>query len=109
MRSISFSTRPHVFNSFVRLNRKFNWLELFFQSLANDDVEVSKTQRIFTKIDSKLDSLDFMETSISYCGKLVCTFQIREAAGCLQKFFKICVLKNLLRISQEKSCVRAPF
>ena len=32
-------------------------------------------------------------------------FQIREAAGRSQMFFKIGVLK----ISQEKSCVRVPF
>ena len=36
-------------------------------------------------------------------------FQIREAVGRLQMFFKIGVLKNFLRISQEKSCVRVPF
>ena len=30
MRSISFCTRPHVFTSFSRLKKKFNWLEPFF-------------------------------------------------------------------------------
>ena len=32
-------------------------------------------------------------------------FQIREAAGRSQMFFKI----GILKISQEKSCVRVPF
>ena len=36
-------------------------------------------------------------------------FQIREAVRRLQMFFKIGVLKNSLRISQEKSCIRVPF
>ena len=36
-------------------------------------------------------------------------FQIREVVGLSQMFFKIGVFKNLLRISQEKSCVRVPF
>ena len=57
MRSISCCTRPHVFTSFARLKKKFNWLELFFQSLANDDVKVNKPQRISTKIRSEPDSL----------------------------------------------------
>ena len=30
MRSISFCSRPHVFTSFWRLKKKFNWLEPFF-------------------------------------------------------------------------------
>ena len=33
-------------------------------------------------------------------------FQIREAVGRSQMFFKIGIIKNFLRISQEKSCVR---
>ena len=41
--------------------------------------------------------------------KLYAMFQIREAVGRSQMFFKIDFLKNFLRISQEKSCVRVPF
>ena len=36
-------------------------------------------------------------------------FQIRKAVVHLQMFFKIGVLKNFLRISQEKSCVTSFF
>ena len=36
-------------------------------------------------------------------------FQIREAVGRSQMFFKIGLLENFPRISQEKSCVRVPF
>ena len=36
-------------------------------------------------------------------------FQIREAVGCLQMFFKTGVYKNFLRISQEKFCVSVRF
>ena len=36
-------------------------------------------------------------------------FQIREAVGRSQMFFKIGVPENFPRISQEKSCVRVPF
>ena len=32
--------------------KKFNWLELFFKSLANDDVKVKKPQRISTNIQN---------------------------------------------------------
>ena len=35
-------------------------------------------------------------------------FQIREAVGLLQMFFKI-VFLNISQILQEKSCVRVPF
>ena len=50
MPSISYCTRPHVFTSFPRLKNKFNQLEFFFQSLANDDAKVNKTQRISAEI-----------------------------------------------------------
>ena len=36
-------------------------------------------------------------------------FQIREAVGCLQMFFKTGVYKNFLRISQEKFSVSVSF
>ena len=36
-------------------------------------------------------------------------FQIKEAIGRLQMFFKIGALKNILTISQEKSYVRVSF
>ena len=49
MRIISCWTRPHVFTSFGQL-KKGNCLELFFQSLVNDDVkliEYKKSQLIY--------------------------------------------------------------
>ena len=36
-------------------------------------------------------------------------FQVRETVGLSQMFFKVGVLKNFLKISQEKSFVRVPF
>ena len=36
-------------------------------------------------------------------------FQIREAVGCWQMFFKIGVLKNLANLTKKKSCVKVPF
>ena len=36
-------------------------------------------------------------------------FQIREAVVHSQMFFETGVLKNFLKISQEKSCIRDPF
>ena len=56
MRSIICCTRRHVFTSFARLKKTSTSLN-FFQSLANDDVKVNKTQRISDKIDLELESL----------------------------------------------------
>ena len=36
-------------------------------------------------------------------------FQVRETVGLSQMFFKVGVLKNFLKISQEKSFVRVLF
>ena len=52
MHSISYCTGPHVFVLFARMEKKFKWFELIFQSLANDDVKESKTRRISAKIDT---------------------------------------------------------
>ena len=46
MPSIGFCTRPHVFILFAGWK---TWT--FYQSPANDDVKVNKTQRISAKID----------------------------------------------------------
>ena len=49
--------------------KKFNWLELFFQLLANDDVKVNKTQKVFFGIDLdtyylNLDAINFTKWNI---------------------------------------------
>ena len=51
MRSISCSTCIYFI---CATEKKFYQLELFFQSLANDDVSVNKTQRVSTKIHAEL-------------------------------------------------------
>ena len=66
MRSIICRLIPHVFILFPR--GKFNFLELFYQSLANNNVKVNKLQQISANIDSDLDSLsEFWNFRIS-CG-----------------------------------------
>ena len=48
MRSVSCCTRLRFY--FIRASeKKFNWLELFFQSLANDDVKVNKIKNFYVK------------------------------------------------------------
>ena len=56
MRNISCCTIPHVFTSFARLKKSLTSLNVFLL-LANVDVKVNKTQRIFTKILSEPGSL----------------------------------------------------
>ena len=51
MRSISCSTCIYFI---CATEEKFYQLEVFFQSLANDDVSVNKTQKISTKIHAEL-------------------------------------------------------
>ena len=52
MPNISCCTRPQMFTSFARLKKSSASLNFFFQSKANDDVKVNKTQRSSTKIHS---------------------------------------------------------
>ena len=70
MSTINCCTRPHIFTSFARqkkklnrLKKKFNNLELFFQSLANDNAKVNKTQRTSAKTGLELDSLSYIWNS----------------------------------------------
>ena len=49
--SISCCTRPHVFISLARLEKLVQLAWTFFQSFANDDVKVSKTQKFSAKTD----------------------------------------------------------
>ena len=104
MRSISCCTRSHVFNSFARLRKKFNWLELFLQSLANDDVKVNKTQKTLLKyIQIQTHCLNFDGNCRICCRRndvienSDAMFQTREAVGHLQMFYQIgvrCFLRN---------------
>ena len=99
---------------FIRTSEKSSTTLNFFQSLANDDDKVNKTQRISTKIHSELDSFSGFwwklqnslwnyvkkEEKDSVMESLYAMFQIREAVGRSQMFFKMGALKIFLRISQ---------
>ena len=61
-----------------------------------------ETSEFYVELRKKEEQHNVMENSYAM-------FQIREAVGRSQMFFKIGVLENFPRISQEKSCVRVPF
>ena len=94
----------------------------FFSVTENDDIKVNKTHIISSKIHSEQVIVwVLMETSefaVELCKKeekdnvmenLFAMFQIRKAVGHSQIYFKTGILKNFLRISQEKSRIRVAF